>query len=99
MKVIMYQLKTLTEQLEAIDLNTIDGILLIECAIKSLSEIRNDTNQLDQHISSAKVFAIKIKIYPIGDFENHHKKRIKPSRIDSNSSSQVHFTLESFYRK
>ncbi|KAL4143956.1 hypothetical protein QTP88_006204 [Uroleucon formosanum] len=34
---------------------------LDECAIKSLSEICNDTNQLDKHISSAKAFAIKMK--------------------------------------
>lgn len=99
MKVIMCQIKTLTEQLEAIDLNIIDGIILIECAIKSLSEIRNDTNQLNKHISSAKAFPIKMKIDPIGDFEKHHRKRIKPRRIDSNSSSQVSFSLESFYRK
>lgn len=41
--------------------NIIDDIVLIECAIKSLSEICNDTNQLDKHISSAKAFAIKMK--------------------------------------
>jgi len=29
MKVIMYQIKTLTKQLEAVDLNIIDGIILI----------------------------------------------------------------------
>ncbi|CAI6360201.1 unnamed protein product [Macrosiphum euphorbiae] len=76
-----------------------ERIVLIECAIKSLSEICNDTNQLDKHISSAKVFAIKMKTDPISDFEKHHRKRIKPRRIDSNSSSQVNFSLESFYRK
>lgn len=54
----MYQLKTLTEQLEATDLNIIDGILLIKCAVKSLSEMCNDNNLLNKHISSAKVFAI-----------------------------------------
>jgi hypothetical protein len=43
MKTIMYQMKTLTEQLEASDLNIVDGIVLIECAVKSLEEIRNDT--------------------------------------------------------
>jgi len=40
-----------------------------------------------------------MKIDPISDFEKHHRKRIKPRRIDSNSSSQVNFSLESFYRK
>lgn len=98
MRVIMYQIKTLTEQLEAIDLNIIDGIVLIECAIKSLSEIYNDTNQLDKHIyvSTAKEFAIKMKIDPISDFEKHHRERMKLRRIDSNSFSQVNF---SFCRK
>lgn len=85
--------------MEAIDLNIIDGAVLIECTIKSLSEIYIDTNQLDKHIFSAQAFAIRIKIYPIRDFEKHHRKRIKPSRIDRNSFSQVDFTLESFYKK
>jgi len=44
----MYQMKTLTEQLEASDLNIVDGIVLIECAVRSLEEIRNDTDQLNK---------------------------------------------------
>lgn len=98
MKIIMYQMKTLTEQLEAINLNIIDGIILIDCAIKSLTEIRSDTDQLNKHISSAKVFASKMNVDPEIDFQRHHRKRFKPKRIDENNSSQVDFSLDSFYR-
>jgi hypothetical protein len=38
MKTIVYQMKTLTEQLEASDLNIVYGIVSIECTVKSLNK-------------------------------------------------------------
>jgi hypothetical protein len=55
----MYQMKTLTEQLEASDLNIIDCILLIECAVRSLKVIRNDTDQLNKLISKCLSIFVK----------------------------------------
>lgn len=98
MKIIMYQMKTLTEQLEAINLNIIDEIILMDCAIKSLTKIRSDADQLDKHISSAKVFASKMDVDPVLDFEKHHRTRFRPKGIDDNTFSQVDYTLESFYK-
>jgi len=65
----MYTIKTLTEQFKASDLNIVDGIVLIECAIRSLEEIRNDTGQLNKLKSSAKVFSLKIEVDPVVDFQ------------------------------
>lgn len=89
MKTIMYQMKTLTEQLEASDLNIVDGIVLIECAVRSLKEIRIDSDQLNKLISSAKVFSLKIEVDPVVDFQRHHRKRLNPKKIDSNSNTQA----------
>lgn len=99
MKTIMYQMKILTEQLEASDLNIVDGIVLIDCAVKSLKEIRNNTEHLNNLISTAKVFSLKMEVNPVVDFQRHHRKRLNPKKIDTNSNTQADFTLESFYRK
>ncbi|XP_050064221.1 zinc finger MYM-type protein 1-like [Aphis gossypii] len=96
---IMYQMKILTEMLETKDLNIVDALILIDSSIKSLTETRNNEILINELIASAKSFFLKLDIDFIGDFNQHHRKRSKPRKIDSNPQSHVHLTYEDFYRK
>lgn len=99
MKHIMYQMKVLTEQLETENLNIIDAILLIESCIKSLKEINEDESQINNIITSAEIFAKKLDVDSNADFNKFHRQRNLPKKIDCNSSTQVIFNLQTFYRK
>jgi len=91
-------MKILTEMLETKDLNIIDALILIDSSIKSLTETRNNEILINELIASAKSFCLKLDIDFIRDFNQHHRKRLKPSKIYSNQS-HVHLTYEDFYRK
>jgi len=96
---IMYQMKILTETLETKDLNIVDTLILIDSSIKSLTETRNNSTLINELIASAKSFCLKLDIDFDGDFKQHHRKRLKPKKIDSNQQSHVNLTYEDFYRK
>lgn len=77
---IMYQMKILTETLETKDLNIVDALILIDSLIKSLTETRNNNTLINELIASAKLFCLKIDIDINGDFNHHHRKRLKPKK-------------------
>lgn len=95
----MYQMKILTEMMETKDLNIVDALILIDSSIKSLTETRNNEILINELIASAKSFCLKLDINFIRDFNQHHRKRLKPRKIDSNPQFHVHLTYEDFYRK
>lgn len=92
-------MKILTETLETKDLNIIDALILIDTSIKSLTETRNNSTLINELIASAKSFCLKLDIDFERDFNQHHRKRLKPKKIDLNPQSNVDFTYEDFYRK
>ncbi|KAF0766116.1 Uncharacterized protein FWK35_00011886 [Aphis craccivora] len=67
MKNIMYKIKILTEKLEAIELNIIDTILLIDNSIASLTEMNKDDIPMNNLVSSAIQFSGQLGIDPISD--------------------------------
>ena len=92
-------MKILTETLETKDLNIVDALILIDSSIKSLTETKNNSTLINELIASAKSFCLKLDIDFDGDFNQHHRKRLKPKKIDSNQQSHVNLTYEDFYRK
>ncbi|CAI6370683.1 unnamed protein product [Macrosiphum euphorbiae] len=92
-------MKILTETLETKDLNIVDALILIDSSIKSLTETRNNSTLINELIPSAKSFCLKLDIDFDGDFNQHHRKRLKPKKNDSNQQSHVNLTYEDFYRK
>jgi len=99
MNYIMYQMKILTEMLETKDLNIIYVLILIDSSIKSLTETRNNKILINELIASAKLFCLKLDINFDRNFNQHHRKRLKPKKNDLNPQSHVHLTYEDFYRK
>ncbi|KAF0757546.1 Uncharacterized protein FWK35_00026070 [Aphis craccivora] len=64
-KNIMYKIKTLTEKLEAIELNIIDALMLIDYSIASLTEMNKDDVSMNYLVSSAITFSGQLGIDPI----------------------------------
>lgn len=88
MKTIMtYKTKILTENLEATELNIVDALILLKHAIDGLTKMRDDNKSMDDLIESAIIFAKKLNINPEEDFNRHHRRRLKPRKIDSNAST------------
>jgi len=79
MKNIMYDLKFLTETLEAKNVCIIDTIItVIDSTIKMLTEINSNDHIMNNFIDSAKEFANLLGTDPETDFKNHHCKRLAP---------------------
>jgi hypothetical protein len=68
MKNIMYKMKILTEKLEAIELNVIDALMLLNNAIEILKDINNDDIGMNNLVESSIQFACKLGIDPNYDF-------------------------------
>lgn len=98
MKNVMYKTKILTENLEATELNIIAALMLLTHTIDSLTKVRDDNMSVDNLIESAIIFAKQLNINPEEDFNRHHRRRLKPKKIDSNASTQCTINLKTFYR-
>jgi len=86
-------MKILTEM----DLNIVDALILIDSSIKSFTEIRNNNILINELIASAKSFCLELDIDFDRDFNQHHRKILKPKIIDSNPQTHVHLSYEDFY--
>jgi predicted metal-dependent hydrolase len=98
MKNVMFKVKLLTETLETEDLNIIDAAAMIKSTIDTLETININPKSMDDLIRSAKQFSKSFGIDAEADFIKHHRRRLKPKRIDSNNDNQASLTLETFYR-
>uniref|UniRef100_A0A2S2PY56 Uncharacterized protein n=1 Tax=Sipha flava TaxID=143950 RepID=A0A2S2PY56_9HEMI len=82
MKNIMYKMKVLTEKLEAIELNVIDALMLLNNINDILKEINNDDVGMDNLVENSIQFAYKLGIDPNYDFNRLHRRRLKLNRLD-----------------
>lgn len=94
----MFKVKHITELLEAEKLNIIDAMQLIESTVKSFQEI-NDEKNIDASVQSAASFAKNCNVEPEKDFNKHHRRRLKPKKIDENPETAVVIDFSQFYRK
>ena len=99
MKNIMRKLKILTLELETPNRNAIDCIALIESYIKIFNNINKDSDSMDNLITAASNFATKLGVNVTAAFEQNHRIRLLPRRLDDNPTNQVEWTLYVFYRK
>lgn len=95
----MFKVKNITELLEAEKLNIIDAMQLIESTVKSFQEI-NDENKIGALVESAASFAkSSCNVEPDKDFNKHHRRRLKPKKIDENPKTAAVIDFSQFYRK
>jgi len=86
MKTVMHKTKILPEILEVTELNIIGPLMLLIHTIDSLTKMRGD-NMLVNLIENAIIFAKKFNITS-EDFNQHHRRRLKLNKINSNASTQ-----------
>lgn len=98
-KNIFYKLKIVTEILEKDYLNIIDALQVISSTTNSLTNIRMDETHINDLIESAIIFSTKLGFSPQEDFEKHHRRRLKPKKIDNNADNAADLDLKTFYRK
>ena len=96
MKNIMYILKYLTEHLETKELNICDAIVLIKSTVSSLTNIRSDSDNMNNLIESSKKTAQLYGVDPDAGYKRYHRVRSMPKKIDDNSAN---IDLLTFYRK
>lgn len=92
----MYNIKILIKKLESTELNIIDALMLITYAIDSITEMSYDCDAMDYLIESTIKFVEKVDIGPDTDFNKHHRRWVKPRKIDSNADTQCAIDFKTF---
>ena len=96
MKNIMYKTKQMTEALQSEELNVIDAMIIVECTVKSLSEIRANADELQ--IQAGISFTEKLGGHPFAEFQRKHRVERQPRRIDENPETQKAKTIVQFFK-
>lgn len=99
MKNVMGKTKCLTTEVQGIDINIIDTVESFKATITTLEHIRNDSDGLDNQIQAAKIVAEEHHIDPDAEYDQHHRQRKKPRRIDDHSETAAKLSLVNHYRK
>ncbi len=98
MKNLIFKLKLATDALQAVELNIIDAITLLDSLHENLVELRNDTTAIDDLITAAAQFAIKFDMDPEADFCRYHRSRRPPKKIDDNPQTNAVIGFKTYYR-
>ena len=98
MKNIMYKTKQMTEALQSEELNVIDAMIIVECTVKSLSEIRTNADEMELQIQAGISFTEKLGGHPFAEFQRKHHVKRQPRRIDENPETQKAKTIVPFFK-
>ncbi len=64
-----------------------------------MENINEDKDTMDCLIESAVLFAKQVDVNADDYFSRHHRRRIKPKRLDSSADTETEFSLKNYYRK
>eukprot|EP00795_Rhopilema_esculentum_P016397 gene16397-7801_t len=66
------------------ELNVIDAMIIVKCAVKRLSEIRANADEMEPQIQAGISFTEKLGQHPFAEFQRKHRVKRQPRRIDEN---------------
>ena len=75
MRNIMVKTKILTKQLQTVDINVVDTLEAVKATIATLRHLRNDEDNLNKQIDAAIVFAGRIGIDAVEEYQRNHRPR------------------------
>jgi hypothetical protein len=64
-----------------------------------LRHLRNDDENLNKQIDESIIFSHRIGIDAIEEYQQHHRPRRQPRRIDEQPETEARLDLNEYYRK
>ena len=98
MKNKMYKAKKMTEALQSKELNVIDAMIIVECTVKSLSEIWANADEMELQIQAGISFTEKLGGHPFAEFQRKHRVKRQLRRIDENPETRTAKTIIQFFK-
>ena len=99
MRNIMVKTKILTKQLQTVEINIVDTLEAVKATIATLRHLRNDEDNLNKQIDAAIIFAGRLGIDAVEEYQRHHRPRRQPRRIDEQPETVARLDLNEYYRK
>ena len=89
----------MTKQLQIVDINIVDTLEAVKATIATLRHLRNDEDNLNKQIDAAIIFAGRLGIDAVEEYQRHHRPRRQPRRIDEQPETVARLDLNEYYRK
>ena len=99
MRNVMSKTKSLTKQVQAIDLNIVDALEALDATVNALKYLRVNEDDINRQIDAAIAFSVQRGIDAQSEFAKNHIRRLVPQRIDDAPETAIHLDFTAFYRK